>query len=61
MNFIVAVNKIGVSFNTITNVNTDLSGVEEASGKYNTFNIDKTIELVDKENNVLGKSKINRK
>ena len=51
-------NKIGVSFNTITNVNTDLSSVEEASGKYNTFNIDKTIELVDKENTVLGSQKL---
>ena len=51
-------NKIGVSFNTISNVNTDLSSEVEASGKYNTFNIDKTIELVDKENNVLGSQKL---
>ena len=39
-----------------TQLNND--GVDGASGKYNTFNIDKTIELVDKNNTKLGSAKL---
>ena len=52
--------ELGVSFNTKSDVNTQLNndGVDGASGKYNTFNIDKTIELVDKNNTKLGSTKL---
>ena len=52
--------ELGVSFNTIIECEYPIKydGVDGASGKYNTFNIDKTIELVDKNNTVLGSAKL---
>ena len=45
--------KLGVSFNTIRDINTPLNAVDPlvVPDMNNTFNIDKKIELVDKKNN----------